>query len=110
MRKDSTSTDWLPKNSAQTQRTNLALITLIQICKTITFQTYDGQPWLKTQEIRPNTEIVQASTRGFQNVETVVHIRNQHVGLFNDEKEAAIAYNNHAKEHFGVFAKLNHLD
>ena len=40
----------------------------------------------------------------------VVHIRNQHVGMFNDEKEAAIAYNNHAKEHFGVFAKLNHID
>ena len=40
----------------------------------------------------------------------LVHIRNQHVGMFNDEKEAAIAYNNHAKEHFGVFAKLNHID
>ena len=34
----------------------------------------------------------------------LVHIRNQHVGLFKDEKEAAIAYNNHAKEQFGVFA------
>ena len=40
----------------------------------------------------------------------LVHIRNQHVGSFNDEKEAAIAYNNHAKEHFGVFAKLNQMD
>ena len=40
----------------------------------------------------------------------IVHIRNHHVGLFKNEKEAAIAYNNHAKEHFGVFAKLNRMD
>ena len=40
----------------------------------------------------------------------IVHIRNQHVGLFKDEKEAAIAYNSHAKEHLGVFAKLNRMD
>ena len=40
----------------------------------------------------------------------LVHIRNHHVGLFKNEKEAAIAYNNHAKEHFGVFAKLNRMD
>ena len=40
----------------------------------------------------------------------LVHIRNQHVGMFKDEKEAAIAYSNHAKEHFGVFAKLNQMD
>ena len=40
----------------------------------------------------------------------LVHIRNQHVGIFKDEKEAAIAYNNHAKERFGVFAKLNRMD
>ena len=40
----------------------------------------------------------------------LVHIRNQHVGLFKDEKEAAIAYNKHAKEHFGAFAKFNEID
>ena len=39
----------------------------------------------------------------------VTHIRNQHVGSYADEREAAIAYNNHAKEHFGVFAKLNQI-
>ena len=42
----------------------------MEIHKTITFQTYDGQLWLKTLETWANTEIVQASTRGFQNVET----------------------------------------
>ena len=40
----------------------------------------------------------------------LVHIRNQHVGLFKDEKEAAIAYNNHAKTNSGVFAKFNQMD
>ena len=40
----------------------------------------------------------------------LVHIRNQHIGLFKVVTEAAIAYNNHAKTNFGVFAKLNKMD
>ena len=40
----------------------------------------------------------------------LVHICNQHVGVFVDERAAAMAYNNHAKEYFGVFAKLNQMD
>ena len=40
----------------------------------------------------------------------LVDIRNQHIGLFKDDKEAAIAYNNHARTNFGVFAKLNRMD
>ena len=71
--------------------------------------------WVTHSENLMNRSKHKVSTSKYKGVSKhgdkwLVHIRNQHVGMFKDEKEAAIAYNNHAKEHFGVFAKLNHID
>ena len=71
--------------------------------------------WATHSENLWNQSKHKASTSKYKGVSKhgdkwLVHIRSQHVGIFKDEKEAAIAYNNHAKEHFGVFAKLNQMD
>ena len=71
--------------------------------------------WATVAENQRNMSKHRNSTSKYKGVSKqrnrwVVHIRNQHVGMFKDEKEAAIAYNNHAKRHFGVFAKLNQMD
>ena len=39
----------------------------------------------------------------------LVHVRGQHVGVFESEKEAAYAYNIRAKQDFGAFVKLNEI-
>ena len=71
--------------------------------------------WVTHSENLMNMSKHKVSTSKYKGVSKhgdkwLVHIRNHHVGVFKDEKEAAIAYNNHAKEHFGVFAKLNQMD
>jgi hypothetical protein len=71
--------------------------------------------WATHSENLWNQSKHKASTSKYKGVSKhgdkwLVHIRSQHIGIFKDEKEAAIAYNNHAKEHFGVFAKLNQMD
>ena len=71
--------------------------------------------WVTYSENSMNSSKHRNSTSKYKGVSKhgvkwLVHIRHHHVGIFKDEKEAAIAYNNHAKEHFGVFAKLNQMD
>ena len=71
--------------------------------------------WVTHSENLMNRSKHKVSTSKYKGVSKhgdkwLVHIRNHHVGLFKNEKEAAIAYNNHAKKRFGVFAKLNRMD
>lgn len=40
---------------------------------------------------------------------TTINKKNKHIGYFKTEKEAAIAYNNYAKEMLGEFAFLNEV-
>ena len=98
--------DHINDNGLDNRRDNLRTCTnsqnVINARKKKTFKgkplssKYKGVTWVKLE----NKWMAQAKIAGV----------NKYLGLFNNEIDAALAYNEFAKENFGEFARLNEID
>lgn len=88
-------TDHINRNPLDNRKTNLRICTLRENTYNSKNRTghplYKGLNWLERLQ------------------KWQVRIRNEYLGVFKSDKEAALAYNQAATKYFGEFAKLNDI-